>query len=142
MTPCSPSPLSGERVGERGEAAVTCVVPEKPPMPHPETRADCEALGGTWEDHWTAKHQVPSKWAPDGGLEELKTGWQVLGRGNRRYRGCTNLPAPDVGRPCAFPFDCLGDCQEGACSARVAAHNGLGCGPWCTDGKLNTMCRE
>jgi hypothetical protein len=120
-----------------------CVIPALPAMPVVEDPQRCAELGGTWVDRWEpgVTKGLLSR-APDGGTLKAKVGWQVLGRGNRRFRGCTGLPAPDRGAACDFDFQCLGRCVSGACAAVVEPKSGLGCGPHCIDGVLVRRCFE
>lgn len=107
-----------------------CTLPTLPSIPDPESREICERIGGHWRDDWD----------PNARGTATGRGWQVLGRGNRRFRGCTGLRAPDEGRACTAPWECLGECVQGRCSPTIERRAETGCGPRCEQGVVRRVC--
>lgn len=119
----------------------TCDDSKKPRAPHGDvgTPQLCSAANGTWVDHWQKVHgyTVGTPLGVGGG-----TGWQVLGRGNQRYRGCTHLSTTDGDAGCRYDGDCQGRCLALRCSAFIEPDNGLGCRLRCQDGQLQSICAD
>ncbi|NRA68598.1 MAG: hypothetical protein HRU19_29195 [Pseudobacteriovorax sp.] len=108
-----------------------------PTLPVYATPKECKLAGGEWRDNWKKGKRHPRG----------KThGWQALGRGNYRFRGCTGFPTVDGGKRCQYDQQCSSNCVKlqrsdefGVCNKKVRLSYPAGRKYRCKNGILQTI---